>query len=95
MSQQTNTNTVGSNNNCNRHANKEEEETKEALATEVVAAEEIIEIALQLPNYPLKENCKMGAYTSSPLPNAHIEPHNSRKSTTLCQSYVQKRLQAS
>ena len=69
-----------------------EEEAKEALASKVVAAKQIAEITHQLPNHHLKENYKIRAYPGSLSPNAHIEPHNSRKSMILCQSYVQTRV---
>ena len=69
-----------------------DEETKETLATKTVAIKEIMELTLQLQDRHLKENYKMGAYTSSVSPNSHIEPHNSRKSIRFCQSYVQIRV---
>ena len=63
-----------------------EEEAKEALVVEKI---EEITLQLPLPNLCLKESDKMGAYTSSLSLNALIEPHNARKSMTLCQSYTQ------
>jgi len=58
-------------------------ELEETLVAKAAAVEKIAQMILQLPNCCLTEICEMGAYTRSLSPNAHIEPHNSKKSTTL------------
>ena len=61
MSQQTSTNAVGGNNNCNLHARRGGGRGKGFLCGQGRAGRKIAEITLQLLNCCLKGKCKKGA----------------------------------